>query len=104
MMPPPPATGIGFHPSVFQHVIETPSEEIDVEMELSPGTAPGLVSDHEDDFDDDDHSANGSHHHHDIHMEDIEIRDASDGERDHDRKPSSCESQVCSRQAGAGIC
>ena len=104
VMPPPPATGIGFHPSVFQHVIETPSEEIDVEMELSPGTAPGLVSDHEDDFDDDDHSANGSHHHHDIHMEDIEIRDASDGERDHDRKPSSCESQVCSRQAGAGIC
>jgi len=103
VMPPPPATGIGFHPSVFQHVIDTPSEEIDVEMELSPGTAPGLVSDHEDDFDDDDRSANGSHHHHDIHMEDIEIRDASDGERDHDRKPSSCESQVCSRQ-GAGIC
>jgi hypothetical protein len=98
VMPPPPATGIGFHPSVFQHVIDTPSEEVDVEMELSPGTAPGLVSDHEDDFDDDDRSANGSHHHHDIHMEDIEIRDASDGERD-DRKSSTCEGQVCSRQA-----
>lgn len=100
VMPPPPATGIGFHPSVFQHVIETPSEEVDVEMELSPGTAPGLVSDHEDDFDDDDRSANGSHHHHDIHMEDVEIRDASDVERDDRRKSSStCEGQVCSRQA-----
>jgi hypothetical protein len=103
VMPPPPATGVGFHPSVFQHVIDTPSEELDVEMELSPGTAPGLVSDHEDDFDDDDRSANGSHHHHDINMEDVEIRDSSDGERD-ERKLSSCEGQVCGRQTGAGIC
>jgi ADA HAT complex component 1 len=93
---PPPVTGIGFHPSVFQHVPDTPSDG-GVDMELSPGTAPGLVSDHDDDFDDDEaQSANGSHH-----DEDVEIRDASDVEREERKRGE--EERIC-RQAGAGMC
>ncbi|KIW05382.1 uncharacterized protein PV09_03897 [Verruconis gallopava] len=92
---PPPITGVGFHPSVFQHVPETPSDG-DVEMELSPGTAPGLVSDHEEDeFDEDEAgSANGSHTSGfmglNLGLEDVEIRDGSDVERDERKSRETC--------------
>jgi ADA HAT complex component 1 len=97
---PPPATGVGFHPSVFQHVVpETPSDG-DVEMDLSPGTAPGLVSDHDDDFDDDEaKSANGSHH--DVSLEDVEIRDASDVEREERKRIST---RVLDGEEGERVC
>jgi hypothetical protein len=75
-------------------------------MELSPGTAPGLVSDHEDDFEDDDRSANGSHHDVDINMEDVEIRDGSDVERE-DRKRLGAIGEgerVCRQTTGGAVC
>jgi len=79
----------------------------DVEMELSPGTAPGLVSDHEDDYDDAEDeakSANGSQHE----AEDVEIRDASDVEREERKRvrvvPGSEEAGRVCRQGDAGMC
>jgi ADA HAT complex component 1 len=87
--------------------------DVDVDMELSPGTAdfnPGLVSDHDDDDDDVDEagSTNGSHT--EPEMMEVDIEDASDVERESRKSMGVMDSdgQVCRREGlsegSGGMC
>jgi len=105
----PPSSNVS--PFSFGRVIaESP---IDVDMDLSPGTAadsnPGLVSDHDDDDDDADEakSTNGSH----PEMMDVEIEDISDIEREGRKRVGVVENEgeaVCRREGmgegSGGMC
>jgi ADA HAT complex component 1 len=108
-----PPLNMAAHPSCAfgDSIAESPKSDVD--MDLSPGTAadsnPGLVSDHEDDYDDADEDARSAHGSHPEMIDGIavEIEDASDVERDGGKRvrvvEGEGESAVCRREAAVEL-
>jgi len=117
------ATGFGAQLPPFKPLSANPScafgssiaesPKSDVDMDLSPGTAadsnPGLVSDHEDDYDDADEDARSAHGSQ-IEVIDgiaVEIEDASDVEPDSRKRvrvvDGEGEQAVCRREAAVEL-